>query len=160
MPIIPPTSSACPPLALGKIPGSLFYIIRSWTSGILERLKVPERCRQQHLYLWIMFHNIIFFPDSSFSISIPTYISSVVAWVVDTCLKDIYIEYYSYTTTSFTINFFFLLITSSNNPQKITSRSTMGTVFPYSSCNMDLLLMPFFNRYIINNTILFITYIL
>ena len=81
----------------------------------------------------------------------------ILSWMMDNCLRDLYIYYYSYNTTSFSINVFFLLLNSYNTSWKIKSSATMGNVLPSSSCNMDALLRPFFPEDTINNIIHFLT---
>ena len=43
---------------------------------VLDRLIVTDKCRQQHLYLWIVLHHIFGFPDSYCPLSILPYIIS------------------------------------------------------------------------------------
>ena len=81
----------------------------------------------------------------------------LIAWVVDPCLRDLYIEYSSSITTSFPINLFFLFLTYSKTSWTITSSYAMGTGFHSSSWNMDHLLMTLFQRDTINNTTHFLT---
>ena len=75
-PLFLPPLSACPPLAIGTIHVSLLLLIIRWTSMVLERLRVPDKCSQHHLYMCIIFQNICVCPASSCYISIPPYISS------------------------------------------------------------------------------------
>ena len=72
-------------------------------------------------------------------------------------MRNLYIDYYYYITTSLPLNFFFILLTSYKTSQNIASIASMGTVFHYSYWNMDPLLRLFFPRDTINNTIHFLT---
>ena len=81
------------------------------------------------------------------------------SWVLDIHLRELYIDYYYSITTSYPINFFLHLFTSSKTPWNITPTDTMGIVFPFSYYGMDKVLISSFPLSIINNNIHFLTYI-
>ena len=149
--------------------GSLLCMISRLSYRILEILRVPGKCRQHHLCLWILFHHICGCPDYSCSISITTYISSgnfqlrypfsLLSWVADTHMRDLHIEHSYSITISLPINLLFLFLNSFNISIYIKLSETINTGLPCSSCNMDLLLITLFTRDTINNTIKFLTYI-
>ena len=113
-----------------------------------------------------MFHHICDCPASSYSLSIPSYFSRddlqlhypFIPFLGGVALyeRPLYrlLLFYSHILPyQYLLPITYFFQTSRN----ITSSDAMFNGFPSSSCNMDRLLVPFFPRANINNTIHFLT---